>query len=242
MQIEGRNPVIELLRSKVWIKKVIVQSGINVDEKINEILKRASNRQVFIQRKDKKYLDRISQTANHQGVIAVADFEYSKLLEVIESNIEKKSANKLIYIREALHDDNIGAIARSAEAAGFTGIIIPPKADISPQAFRVSMGALANIKVIRENLFNAIKTCQKNLIRSVAIERDGNDTHYEVDLTGEIMLIIGGEDKSLSQEVIDKADICVNIPMQGKINSLNMSAAAAVVIFEKLRQDAIISE
>lgn len=237
MQIEGRNPVIELLRSKRWVKKVIVQKDINVDEKINEILKRAKNRKVFIERKPKKDLDKMSNTNSHQGVIAVATIETQKFADVIEENFKHSKPNTFIYIREALYEDNVGAIARSAEAAGFSAIVLPPKLKVTAQTFRTSMGAMSNIKVIHESLFTAIKIAQANNIRTIGIERDTEDLYTKADLSGPAMLIIGGEDKSLSEEVMAKCDLVVKIPMFGKINSLNMSVAAGVVIFEKLRQD-----
>jgi 23S rRNA (guanosine2251-2'-O)-methyltransferase len=237
MQIEGRNPVIELLRSKRWIKKVMIEKEINVDEKINEILKRARNRGVFIERKTKKELDKMSNTQSHQGVIALATIESDKFADVIEENFKHNKPNTFIYIREALYEDNVGAIARSAEAAGFCGIVLPPKLNVSAQTFRTSMGAMSNIKIINESLFTAIKTAQANNIKTVGIERDTDDIYTKSDLTGSIMLIIGGEDKSLSTQVMEKCDLVVKIPMLGKISSLNMSVAAGIVIFEKLRQD-----
>jgi 23S rRNA (guanosine2251-2'-O)-methyltransferase len=238
IQIEGRNPVIELLRSKRWINKVIIQQDINVDKKINEILKRADNRGVYISRKPRKYLDKISFTGSHQGVIARATLEQQKFADVIAENETHKKANNFVYIREALYESNVGAIARSAEAAGFSGIVLPPKTKVTATMFRTSMGAMTNLKIISASLFNAIKTAQKNLINVVAIERAENSDYYEIDLTGPTMFIIGGEDRELSQTVIDKCDAVASIPMQGKINSLNMSVAAAVVVFEKLRQEA----
>lgn len=239
MQIEGRNPIIEALRSKLWVNKVIVQQDIKVDAKISEILKRAHNRGVYIERRPRKMLDKISQTHSHQGVIAQVQFDYADLQAIIDENNTHQKANFFIYIREALYEDNIGAIARSAEAAGFTGIILTPKTAISAQSFRTSMGALSNIKVIKESLFTAIKIAKDNGIKVVGIERNDQYNYHTSDLSGPIMLIIGGEDKSLSSEVMNKCDFTVNIPMRGKINSLNMSVAAAVVIFEKMRQELV---
>jgi 23S rRNA (guanosine2251-2'-O)-methyltransferase len=237
--VEGRNPVIELLKSKRDVKRVILEETINrTDPKIHEIIMRASNRKVFIDYLSRKKLGQLSETNSHQGVIAIANVDYAKFSEVIENNIIHHLSNTFVYIREALYEDNIGAIARSAEAAGFSGIVIPPKMEITPQAFRSSMGALSNIKIVQESLFNAIKTAQKNAIKVIGIELIGSTKYYQTDLTGDVMLIIGGEDRSLSEEVASKCDAVVNIPMHGKINSLNMSVAAAVVVFEKLRQEA----
>ena len=236
--VEGRNSIIEMLKSKTWIEKVIIQEDINIDEKINEILKRASNRGVFIMRKPKKYLDKISQTGVHQGCIAKARFQYSNFEELIIENDRHKSTNNYIYIRESQYEHNVGAIARSAEAGGFNGILIQPKDRITPSMFRTSMGSLSNIKVCQTSLFSAIKTAKQNNLIVIGIERGETAVNnFELDLSGPCLFIIGGEDRSLSEQITSKCDHIAKIPMVGKINSLNMSVAAAIVIFEKLRQE-----
>jgi 23S rRNA (guanosine2251-2'-O)-methyltransferase len=227
MQIEGRNPVIELLRSKRFIDKVMVEEGVRIDAKIGEILKRAQNRGVFIERAPKKKLDKISQTKSHQGVIATAKIDFVDFGGLIAENFRHKKPNNFIF----------GAIARSAEAAGFAAVILAPKQAITAQAFRSSMGALANIHLCRESIFNAIKVARREGIQVVGIEVSGDRAPFEADLAGDTMLIIGGEDRSLSDEITAKCDTVVKIPMRGKINSLNMSVASSIVIFEKLRQE-----
>jgi tRNA G18 (ribose-2'-O)-methylase SpoU len=99
------------------------------------------------------------------------------------------------------------------------------------------MGALANVHIMQESLFTAIKIAQQNAIRVIAVEVTGDKYYYEADLTGAAMIIIGGEDHPLSKPVTDRADEVVKIPMTGKINSLNMSVAASVVMFDKIRQE-----
>ncbi len=237
LKIEGRNPVIELLRSKRYIKRIMLEEGINEkDEKISEIIKRARNRSITIEYTAKKQLVRFSDTKNHQGVIALALIGFEDLGEVITEQRRHKNPLNFVYIREALYEDNIGAIARSVEAAGFTGVILSPKQNLTAQMFRSSMGALANVTICRESLFTAIKLCQKELIQVVGIELFTENIFTEVDLVPDTMLIIGGEDRSLSPEIMKKCDTVVKIPMYGKINSLNMTVAASIVVFEKLRQ------
>jgi len=240
MKIEGRNPVIELLRSNREISKILMEDGINIDEKVAEILMRATNRKIKIDRVGKKKLDKLSTSRTHQGVIALAEITFPKLSSIIEINNIHHLPNNFIYIREALYEHNIGAIARSAEAAGFKSIIIPPKVDISAQTFRVSMGALANLKIIKESLFTAIKSCKEAGIKVVGIEVTTDKYYYDENLTGDTLLIIGGEDHPLSTPVLDQCDTVVKIPMHGKINSLNMSVACSVVLFEKLRQEVVL--
>ncbi len=239
MQIEGRNPVLELLKTDKLVSALNIQEYINQDTKINAILKKAKKKKIKIFRKTRKELDQMSQTGNHQGVIAVYKRNETKNLdEIINEKFETNKPLRLIYIRDAYHEFNVGAIIRSAEAAGFDAVILPPKINVTAQTVRASMGASEHIDILSESLFPLIKKLQKEGIKVIGIERHKNASIFsEADLTGNIMLIIGGEDRSLSEEIIDKIDETVEIPMKGRVNSLNMSVAAALVIFEALRQE-----
>ncbi len=242
MKIEGRNPVIELLRSGRRVKKLFIEKDINRDGKITEILKLGRKRHAVIEHVPKKKLTQMSETGNHQGVIALADIEIFDLSAVLESwdemqTLQEKSIS-LIYIREAQLEENVGAITRSAEAAGFSGVIVPPKLKITPQMFRSSMGAMANTIIMQESLFIAIKTAKDFGLKIISIEISDNALPYsDADLTGNTLFIIGGEDRSISEPIQKQSDAIVKIPMHGKINSLNMSVAASIVMFEKLRQE-----
>jgi 23S rRNA (guanosine2251-2'-O)-methyltransferase len=237
VNIEGRNTVLELLKSKRDIKKLYLERNINKkNEKIDEIIGRTKSRRIRIEKINKKKLNQLSETGNHQGVIAIASIRTRNLTEILEVNFKHKVPNNFIYIRDVTYEHNIGAIARSAEAAGLNGIILPPKIGLTPESFRASMGALAHLRIINESLFNAIKIAQENAIRVVGIETDTKKYYYQSDLKHDTMFIIGGEDHPLSQQVLKRCDSIVKIPMHGKINSLNMSVAASIVIFDKLRQ------
>ncbi len=238
MQIEGRNAVIELLKSNKKVLNIFLEKGINKkDSKIKTILKKAKKKNIKIKYIKNNKLNGISKTKNHQGVIAKSKIYYEKFLNVITQNKQNNKINKFIYIREANHQDNIGAIARTAEAAGFSGIIIPPKLDITAQAIRSSVGALSHVQIIKESVFNAIKYAQENLIKVIAIEVDTEKLYHKEDLSGDVMFIVGGENKSLSSQILQKCDKVVKIPMKGKVNSLNMSVAAAIIIYESIKQD-----
>lgn len=238
MQIEGRNPVLESLRSDREFIKLIVQKDINRDEKVKQIISKAKNRKVNIKYTSKKDLDRISHTKSHQGFIAIAkDKEYISLEHYLDGYVDNSRPIRLIYIREALYQHNIGAIARSAECAGFNGVILQPKTKITAEADRASAGGLEHIPVFYDGLFSAIKVARDRGIKVVGIEVAGDKYYYEADLTGNVMFIIGGEDRSLSLEILKKCDIIVKIPLLGKVNSLNMSVAASIVMYENLRQE-----
>lgn len=239
MQIEGRNPVLELLRTNKEVSAIHIQHHINQDTKINAILKKAKRKNVKIHRRDRKELDKMSQTGNHQGVIAIYKrVENLNLDEVIENKRNSGGIFRAVYIREAYHEHNIGAIIRSAEAAGFDAIILPPKINVTPQIVRASMGATEHMPIFSESLFPLLKKCKSEGIKTIGIERSQNsEIHTKCDMTSDLLLVIGGEDRSLSEEIINKIDTVVEIPMKGHVNSLNMSVAAAIIIFEVLRQE-----
>jgi len=237
MQIEGRNPVTEALVAHSPIIKLFVIDSPEKDSKLQNIIDLANAAHIEIKFKSRKFLDKIASTKIHQGVIAFreerADMGFAKFIKSLEdSNTEPF----IVYIREAQNEYNVGSIIRSAEIVGAQAVILPPKTLLSPQMVRASMGASEHLQVINENLFNSIKICHDNNIKVVGIEVSGDKYYYEADLKGPMMLIIGGEDRSLSEEIKNKSDFFVKIPMKGKVNSLNMSIAASIVMFEKLRQ------
>lgn len=255
LKVEGRNPVIEALRSKRYIKKILIEQPqgakpgkkgskggkkTRVDEydgKLAEIVKRARNRQIKIEEVGRKKLKAISETGNHQGVIAFVNFEYEDFGSLISETARHNQPNNYVFIRDAMIESNVGAIARSVEAAGFRGVCIPPKLNITPQMVRSSMGALLNLKVSQLSPFAAMKVAKAQGLRVIGVEVTTDTLYTDANLSGDTLLIVGGEDHPLSEPVLDRCDQVVKIPLHGKINSLNMSVAAAVVIFEKLRQD-----
>lgn len=237
MQIEGRNTVIEALKAKSNLKVIYIDENIAADPKINKIRKLASMQNVPIRHKPKKHFKKISQTGTHQGVIAVKQQEMPRsFLELIHNNIEK-DFQYYIYIREALYEHNIGAIIRTAEAAGASGVILPPKTKMTAQTVRISMGGTEHVPVINESLFPAIKTAKSNGLRVIGIEVSGENYYFESDLVGPALFIIGGEDRPLSEEITSRCDLVVKIPLLGYLNSLNMSVAAAIVLYDKVRQE-----
>lgn len=239
MQIEGRNPVLELLKSEHKVSKLVLQSQINQDTKINAIQKKAKKLGIKILRASKKELDKMSKTNAHQGVIAFAKHEnMTSLDELIDEKMSAGEQLKMVYIRDAHHEHNIGAIIRTAECAGFDAVILPPKLNVTPQIARGSMGASEHITIYSESLFPLMKKLRDTGISMFGIERTDQAKQYtKVDMTNHLMLLIGGEDHELSQEIIDRCDDCVIIPQFGKVNSLNMSVAASLVIYEVVRQN-----
>lgn len=236
--IEGRNPVLEAFRAGQIISDVYIKEGVVIDNKISEIMQLAKQTHARYKFVSKKTLDNLSVSGIHQGIIALKQEKlqrgFKEILEELEAN---KTTPFIIYIREAQNEFNVGSIIRSAEGAGANLVILPPKTHLSPIMIRSSMGASEHIEVINENLFATIKTAQEWAIKVIGIELTGKKYYFAEDLTGAAMLIIGGEDRSLSSEITKKCDLVVKIPQLGKVNSLNMSIAASIVMFDKIRQE-----
>lgn len=237
MQVEGRNPVHELLKSETKVSVIFIQNDIALTDKIKQIVSLAKKNGIRTRRIGRHKLNKLSRTKNHQGVIARVKRKFKSLKEVLLELKEKNREPFFTIISEVLYQQNLGAIIRTAECAGSTGVIIPKKTKVLEEAVRASMGGVEHIEIIKENLFNAIKTLQSEGIKVVGIEADGKKLIYDADLTGPIAIIVGGEDSGIGRSLEKKCDIVLKIPLFGKINSLNMSNAAAVTLFEKVRQD-----
>jgi len=239
MQIEGRNPVIETLKSDTKVNLVFVQNKSVNSPKIREIISAARKKGIRVRKVGRNKLEKMSKTKNHQGVIARARRETKSLSEILEELFRKNKQPFFVLIHEVHHAQNLGAIIRTAECAGCSGVIVPTKVRITAEVTRASMGATEHIPIIRENIFNAIKLLKKNAIKIVGLEASGTKTIYKENLTGATALIIGGEHSGVTKSLLAKCDIVLKIPLFGKINSLNMSNAAAIALFEKIRQENI---
>lgn len=231
--IYGRNPVIEMLKSGK-VDKLYIQQG-NREGSIKKIFAMARDNKILITEVGKNKLDEYSNGENHQGIVAlVSDYKYSSIDEIQNLKIDK------ILILDKIEDPhNFGAIARSAEAFGFKGIIIPKhnSAYVNDVVYKTSAGAIENLKVaIVTNLSQAIEKLKNDDYWIYGTDLEGNNFH-KTDLTGKIALIIGNEGKGMSQALKKHVDAMITIPMIGSINSLNASCAASVLMAEVLRQN-----
>lgn len=237
IQVEGRNPVYEAVQSDNKISVIYLEGRAAKDPKIREIVSLAHKKGVRIRKTGKNKLDKMSKTKSHQGIIAHVRHEFKTLQEVLSELKEKGKNPFFLIINQVLYQHNLGAMMRSAECAGCTGVIVPLKTKITPDAVRTSMGAIEHIPVLKEALFPALKVLKQEGIRIVGIEANGETTIYEEDLKGPIAIIVGGEHSGITKSILAKCDIVLKIPIFGKINSLNMSNATAVTLFEKVRQE-----
>lgn len=228
----GRNVAQEALRSSLFrSSQLILQKDINQDSKISELIQSAKQSSTPIKYIDRSEISKLTHSDEHQGV--AVDVEYS-LRKLSKLAVQDKT-NAYIYISTATYEHNIGAITRTAEVAGFQGVIIPKNVSITPTIARTSAGAIFHIPIYSESIFNAIKKFEQESFYIFGIERGGQH-YFDVDLTENSLFIIGGEDKSLSESVSKKCDNILTIPQEGSVNSLNMSVATAIVMFDRVRQ------
>ena len=238
MKIEGKNPVKEILNADVTIEKVTILDGSN-DAELRAIFKTAKERRIKVEFAPKQALDRVSETGHHQGVIAeYTNFEYADLDDVINSAKSKNKDLLFVILDEVLDPHNLGSVIRVAECAGATGVIIPNRrsAIVNETVVRTSAGATAYVPVIKVgNLNQTIEKLKEQNIWVYALDMDGEDMEKS-NLKGDIALVVGGEGtgvKSLTKKLCDGV---VAIPMFGKVNSLNASVSAGIVLYEAVKQ------
>ena len=235
-QVEGRNPVLELLRSSREVLLVKVAEGLKGEQTIQEILRLARNRHVLIRFMPKDQLRKLSKTGHEQGVIAsIKPPTYVSLREILETH----TGRIFIIILDGIQDpQNLGSILRSAEATGVGIVVIPKRASvgITPAVHRVSMGGSVYVPVARENLFSALKQLKKEAVRCVAVDPSGSEDYFKANLSGSLALVLGGENKGISPTLLSKCDLVVRIPMLGRLKSLNIGVAASLIMYERVRQ------
>lgn len=235
-QIEGRNPVLEALKAKSSIKKIFIDQNVKPDLKIKKILELARIDNVPVKKINRKVLSKISRTDNHQGIIAFVEVRPTSLSKILHSS----KRPFLIILTEVLHEQNLGAILRSAEASGVDAVIIPKKTrGVTPVVARVSMGASEHIPVIEESLFSVLKQIKKEGIQIIGADQQAHEVYFKANLKDSVTFVIGGENKGLTDQIKERCDKIVKIPLHGQIPSLNMSVAAAILLFEKKRQELV---
>lgn len=237
--IEGRNAVIEALRAGTAIDKIYLAKG-DTDSALGHIANTARANGVVVVNADRRKLDEMSRTHAHQGVIAVAAVREYASIEDIFQRAEEQGEPPLIVLCDELSDPhNLGAVIRTAECAGAHGVVIPKRrsAGLTAIVVKTSAGAVSHIPVARvPNLTALMKELQKRGVWIFGAEMNGTTSLYEADLKGPAAIVIGSEGSGMSRLVAETCDFTVSIPMKGKINSLNASAAAAILLYEAVRQ------
>ena len=237
-QVEGRHAVAEALRAGRPLDKLFVLDGCK-DGPVISIVKTARKSDAVIQYVSRERLDQISETGNHQGVVAcMAAYEYATVEEILQK-AQEKGEPPFLFLLDGIEDPyNLGAIVRTANQAGAHGVIIPKRraVGLTAGAARASAGALNYTPVARvTNLARTIEELKKEGIWFVCADMEGT-VMYELDLRGPLGLVIGGEGEGVTRLIREKCDYTASIPMQGDVDSLNASVAAGVLAYEAVRQ------
>lgn len=227
MYIYGKNVAIETLRNRQPIKKAYIYRNFQDKNIISELQKR----NIPIKFVDKFELDKLAK-GNHQGImLSIPDYEYTPLDELL------KKENALLVILDHLEDPhNLGAIVRTCEAAGVDGIIIPKNrcVDVNSTVMRTSVGALDYVKIAQvTNLVGTMKELKEKGFWIVGTDMDGTD-YQEIDYRDNTAIVIGNEGNGMARLVKENCDFIASIPMNGKVNSLNASVAAGIIIYEAI--------
>ena len=237
--LEGRNAVTEALSAGRAIDKVFLAEG-DTDRALARLAAMAKQAGAVVVETDRRKLDQMSATGAHQGIIAmVAAHDYAELDDIFARAEEKNEAPLIVICDELSDPHNLGAIIRTAECAGAHGVIIPKRRSVGLTAVvgKASAGALEYMPVVRvANITNTIKELKERGVWVCGTAADGDTVLYDADLKGAAAIVIGNEGEGMSRLVADSCDFKVSIPMKGAISSLNASAAAAILLYEAVRQ------
>ncbi len=237
--IYGIHAVTEAIRAGKEIDKLFLQEGLKSD--LSAELRRITkeNDVLYVMVPGAK-LDRIAAGKNHQGCVAfISSITYFQIEELLPTIFEAGRTPLLLILDRITDVRNFGAIARSAECAGVDAIIIPSRgaAQVGADAIKTSAGALHAIPICREsNLKDTIDFLKASGLRIASCTEKGSTPHHKTELSGPLAIVMGSEEDGISSEYLKRSDVRVQIPMRGKIPSLNVSVATGIILFEVLRQ------
>jgi 23S rRNA (guanosine2251-2'-O)-methyltransferase len=238
--IEGRNSVFEALKAERPIHKILLAKNLERHSVIAEILNLARSRSVPVEYVDRQIIDRQSLSTVHQGVLAFTSAKEYYDLDDLLAIPREKNETAFFAILDGIEDPyNLGAVIRTADAAGVHGVIIREKRAVGLTSIveKASSGALEYVPVARvTNISQTIEELKKENIWIVGIDQSAENEYTRIDFKTATAIVIGGEGKGISQLVKQHCDFLARIPMKGKITSLNASVAAAVVMYEVLKQ------
>lgn len=236
--IEGKNPVIEALRSEAEIDTILVSRDVT-DGSLKRIIELAKQKNILVKNVDKATLDRLSENKRHQGVIAEAmEYEYKEIDDILDFARNRGERPFVIILDEITDVHNLGAIIRTAECMGAHGIIIPKRraAQVNGVVAKSSAGAVEYLPIARvTNISNTIEELKQKGLWIYGAHMDGNSISDEK-FDAPVGLVIGSEGFGIGRLVKEKCDTLIKIPMKGKVNSLNASCAASIIIYEIMKQ------
>lgn len=243
--IEGKRPILEAFRTGVPMRRILMGDYLKREPMLDDIQRKAKREGVKVVQVPKKELDEKSARGSHQGVMAeAAPFGYVGIGEVIDAANEYAAAHDgraLVVILDHITDaGNLGAISRSAEAVGASGLVIPNKrsARVEASTYKSSAGAIAHVPVAQvSNLVQSIVRLQEAGFWVCAATEHASDLMWDTNLKGKIALVMGNEHEGVSRLVLEKCDLLAKFPMAGEVASLNVAQASTACMYEWLRQN-----
>lgn len=237
--VAGRNAVLEAMKSGIGVEKIFVVRG-ELEGSIVKILALAREKKIAVQECDKVKLEFLSGVKNHQGIVAyLAQKEYCSVDDILACAAERGEPPFLIIADEIADPHNLGAIIRTADACGAHGVIIPRHrgVGVTPAVAKSSAGAVLHVNIAKvTNLSQTIDELKEKGVWIYGTDSRGQAGVFDTDFTGSCALVVGSEGYGMSRLVGEKCDFLLNIPMRGKVTSLNASVAAGVLMYEVLRQ------
>lgn len=233
--LEGRNTVVDGLKSDKVITSIMISVESARDPKIKEIIDLAKSKDVPVNFTSSKSIKKLSQSLNPQNVIAEMEVEDLSIKDILE-----REKNPLILLYNKLdYEQNLGAILRTAWGGGVSAVVVSPSGvhKLTPVVTKISMGGATAVPLIAESLFPVLKQIKDAGIPIVGVEEEMGEVYTDQNLIGPVAFLFGGEDSGLSEPLKKYCDVFIHIPMKKGLPSLNVSVASAVVLFEKLRQE-----
>lgn len=239
VQVESKNAIIELLSNKVPFEKICIATNAHRDPKTKKILDYARRQGIPVERITRKRMNRLSKTSSTESVIGMKPVGKEITLDaLLEKNREDRQPRLYLLLHNVQYAQNIGAIIRSAFGAMADAVIVSKRNTIllTEEVTRISMGASERVPVIQMGVYDAIKRLKDQGVKIVGAHMDGK-LYFEEDLKGDVAILLGGESEGVTDQALDKCDSLVRIPMNEGLGSLNVGASAAILMFDKRRQD-----
>lgn len=238
-RLTGINAVREALQAQSSIDRIIIAKG-RQDTRVEEIVQLARKQSIPVRFEDRSQLDRLANSKDHQGVVAVVAARSTGSLEDVLAHADPAGHGGIIVLLDGVEDPhNLGAIIRTSLAAGAQGVVIPERraAPLTDTVARASAGALAHLPIARvTNLARAMEELKEAGYWLIGLDENADKTYTEVDYTSPVGIVLGGEGKGLHELTRKRCDFIVSLPTKGPVKSLNVSVAAGVVLFEAVRQ------
>ena len=243
--VEGKRPVIEAMRTDVPLKKILLADNAKREPMVEDILRKARQRDVPVIRVPRAELDEKSARGSHQGVMAeTRPFPYVGIGDVLvaaNAYAEEHDGRALIVVCDHITDaGNLGALIRSAESVGASGLVIPNKrsARVEASTYKSSAGAVSHLPIAQTaNIASTLDRCKQEGFWACAATEHSQNELWDVNLKGKITLVVGNEHDGVSHLVLEHCDMAGRLPMMGQVSSLNVAQAATACMYEWLRQN-----